>query len=125
MSVRVGLVPASIAISYQAIFRARVAKPTRAVEPSDKANADRQDSPNRNENMSAADKKASPPDKPPGKDLTVTPQALFDAALIAAEFKDAEDISEQDQKAELIRQYDAENLDDAENLTEQHTKADQ
>ena len=102
--------PVSIAISYQAIFRARTNNSKRAVEPAENANADRQDNPNKNQKQSAANKKPSPPDKPVGKSPSTIDQVLFDATLIAVEFEAAAATGEQSEKAELARQFDSKGL---------------
>jgi hypothetical protein len=101
MSVRIAPEPVSVAISFQALQQTGQDNSVRALEPSEGVNADRQDNPNKGEPRSAADKKARAPDRAPGKDPSSVPQALFDAALIAAEYRAGAVATELAEEAEL------------------------
>lgn len=104
MSVKIAPEPVSVAISYQNAQQTRTDSSARAIEPTEKTDANRRDNPQKHAQRSAIDKKATPPDRPPGKDPSSVPQALFDAALIASEFKAAAVVIELNKKAELTQE---------------------
>lgn len=86
MSARIAPEPVSIAISQAAQFAPRQTETTRPVESAGSTSAD----PGRDHAFGrrlSDGEKARPGDRPPGKDPSMLPQALFDAALIASEFK--------------------------------------
>lgn len=122
MSARIAPEPVSIGISLNAEYKPRVDRTTRPIEPA-AASADRQQ--NKAFGRSVADGiKPRSGDRPPGKDPSVPPQALFDAALIAAEFKpvtkyepDAKELPEAPQAKEPAKASEPQNIQVQEKLS--------
>ena len=86
MSARIAPEPISIGITMGAEFSSRASRTTRPVEAIAASTPDPQQ--NRSGTRTLADgDKARSGERPPGKDPSIPPQTLFDAALIAAEFK--------------------------------------
>jgi len=84
MSARIAPEPISIGITMGAEYSPRASRTTRPVEAVAATTADPQQ--NRSRTLADGDKARSG-ERPPGKDPSIPPQTLFDAALIASEFK--------------------------------------
>lgn len=113
MSVRIAPQPVSVAISQQAVFQARTYKSTRVIEGAEKTSGDRQENPQKHKKRNTEDKNNRRPDKPPGKYPSTGPQALFDATLIAAEFKAAAEANERAEETKLARESNEQQLAEA------------
>lgn len=86
MSARIAPEPITISITHAAHLAPRRSEPTRPVESVSATTPDPKRDNAFGRKLSDGNK-ARPGDRPPGKDPSVLPQALFDAALIAQEYK--------------------------------------
>ncbi|UJQ95427.1 hypothetical protein [Mariluticola halotolerans] len=86
MSARIAPEPISIGITMGAEFSPRASRTTRPIEAIAASTPDPQQSRSGTRTLADGDKARSG-ERPPGKDPSIPPQTLFDAALIASEFK--------------------------------------
>lgn len=92
MSVNIAAQPVSAAIPPVTEYQPRTNQRVRPVESTASASNDREHLADNKKAQTAnaalySEAKAAPSDRPPGKDRSIPPQALFDASLISSEFK--------------------------------------
>lgn len=83
MTARIAPEPIAIGVTSNPMLAHDIKKSARPVEPIEQSTADPKGNDSRDDRQAEAD----PLSRPPGKDPSIPPQALFDAALIAAENK--------------------------------------